>query len=415
MIPSRSRLWRDRDFLHLWLAQSVSAFGARITREGLPIAAILGLGASSAQVGLLAGSAHAAALAVGLTAGGHVDRNRRRGIMMAADLVRALVLVTAPIAALLHLLTLPQLYVTAALVAAASVLFEIADHAYLPSLVAREDLTGANASLSGTESVAEIAGPALAGLLFQFLAAPLALAANAATYLISAGFLSGIRKPEPAPTPQPDAHWRADIAMGFGAAWRHALVRPVLLMSSVHALFGGIFSALYILFCLKVVGLSPGPMGATIAVGGLGALVGAGLAGALSRRLGVGPAILAALVLVAVSVAAIPMAPADPKAGMAVLMVSQFFGDASGVAVLILTSSVRQSVLPGEVLGRVGAAFHALGGGLALVGAVGGGLLGESLGVRGALAVAAAGFAAAPVLGVLSPIRQLREIPAEVS
>lgn len=101
-------LWRDRDFVRLWLAQSVSAFGGRITREGLPIAAVLTLGASPAQLGLLSALSHGPALIVGLAAGGFIDRNRRRGLMMAADLVRAAVLATIPVAALLHVLTLPS-------------------------------------------------------------------------------------------------------------------------------------------------------------------------------------------------------------------------------------------------------------------------------------------------------------------
>lgn len=301
-IPA-SALWRDRDFIRLWLAQGVSAFGARITREGLPIAAVLTLGASPAQVGLLSALSNGPALIVGLACGGYVDRTKRRGLMMAADLVRALVLATIPVAALLHVLTLPQLYLAAALVGAASVLFEIADHAYLPALVAREDLTRANSSLSATESVAEIAGPALAGVAFQILAAPLAIAANAVTYLVSAFFLAGIRKAEPAPEPEPHARWTDDVALGFSAAWRHPLVRPIFIVTAIHSLFGGIFGALYILFCLRVVGLNPALMGLTIAAGGVGALIGSATAGGLSKRLGIGPALLAAQVLVVLAVA----------------------------------------------------------------------------------------------------------------
>jgi MFS family permease len=410
-MSSSSKLWRDRDFVRLWLAQSVSAFGARISREGLPIAAVLGLGASPAEVGLLAALSNGPALIVGLASGGFVDRSRRRSLMMAADLIRAAVLAVIPIAALLHLLALPQLYVAAVLVGAASALFEIADHAYLPSLVAREDLTRANASFSGTESVAEIAGPALAGALFQFLTAPFAIAANAVTYLVSAVFLAGIGKAEPIPEPHPGARWQDDVAVGFGAAWRHPLVRPILLMTGVHSLFGGIFSALYIVFCLRVVGLSPGLMGLTIAAGGVGALVGAMWAGWMSRQLGVGPAILVALVMVLASVALIPLAPPDPARGMGVLVAAQLLGDSFGVTVAILAASLRQTVLPGAVLGRVGAAFKAMMGGLAVVGALAGGLLGEHLGVRGALAVAAAGFALAPLLSLPSPLRKLRGMP----
>jgi len=410
-MSSESALWRDRDFVRLWSAQAVSAFGARITREGLPIAAVFTLGASPAQLGLLSALSHGPALIVGLAAGGFVDRSKRRGLMMAADLVRALVLASIPVAALLHLLTLPQLYVAAALVGAASVLFEIADHAYLPGLVAREDITRANASLSATESVAEIAGPALAGALFQVLAAPLAIAVNAVTYLVSALFLTGIRKVEPTPEPEPHARWTDDVRLGFGTALRHPLVRPVFLSSWMQSLAGGTFGALYILFCVKVVGLSPSLLGLTIAAGGLGALIGAAVAGWLSKRLGVGPSFLGAQVLVALAIAIIPLSPADPARGMSFLVVSQVLGDAFGVATMILGTSLIQTVMPVAVLGRVNASFRAINGGLAVVGAILGGLLGEAIGVRGAIWVGVAGLALAPLFSLPSPLRRLREMP----
>lgn len=414
-MSSQSALWRDRDFVRLWLAQSVSAFGSRITREGLPIAAILTLGATAPQVGLLAALSYGPALVVGLAAGGFVDRSKRRGLMMGADLLRAVVLASLPIAALLHMLSLPHLYVAAALVGAASVLFEIADHAYLPGLVAREDLVAANSSLTATESVAEIAGPALAGTLFQILAAPIAIALNAVTYLVSALFLAGIRKAEPTPEPEPHARWTDDVALGFTAAWRHPLVRPILLMTSAQSLAGGVFGATYMLFCLKVVGLGPALLGVAIAMGGVGALAGSVLAGWLSRRFGVGPSILGAQALFGVVGVLIAVTPAEPKSGLAFLMVSQFLGDAVAVAAMILGGSLRQTVLPPEVLGRVGATFKAAGGGFAIVGALAGGLLGEALGIRGAIIVGAVGLAVCPLFGLPSPLRRLREMPAPVA
>lgn len=404
-------LWRDRDFARLWMAQSISAFGARITREGLPIAAVLSLGASPGQVGLLAAISHGPALLVGLAAGGFVDRSRRRGIMMAADLVRAAVLATIPIAALLGALTLPQLYIAAALVGAASVLFEIADHAYLPSLVARDRIGRANASFSATESVAEIGGPALAGVLFQVLAAPVAIAVNAVTYLVSAVFLFGIRRPEPAPHPEPQARWTDDVRLGFGVALRHPLVRPVFLSSWMQSLGGGIFSALYILFCVEVVGLTPALLGLTIAAGGVGALIGAAVAGPVSRRFGVGPTFVGAQVLAAMSIAMIPLAPPIPTSGMSVLVASQILGDLLGVTTMILGTTLIQTVMPVQVLGRVNAAYKAATGGLVVVGALLGGLLGEGMGVRGAIWVGVAGLAAAPLLSFPSSLRRLREMP----
>lgn len=402
-MPNLPALWRDPDFVRLWSAQAVSAFGARITREGLPIAAVLSLGASPADVGLLAAISHGPALLVGLAAGGFIDRSRRRGIMMAADLMRAAVLATIPIAALLGLLTLPQLYVAAALVGAASVLFEIADHAYLPSLVARDQIGRANASFSGTESVAEIGGPALAGLLFQLLAAPIAIAANAVTYLVSAVFLFGIRKPEPEPQPEPHARWTDDVRLGFGAALRHPLARPVFLSSWMQSLGGGIFSALYILFCVEVVGLTPALLGLTIAAGGVGALIGAAVAGPASRRFGVGPTFIGAQVLVALAIAIIPLSPPDPARGMGFLVVSQILGDLLSVTTMILGTTLVQMEMPVHVLGRVNAAFKAATGGLMVAGALLGGLLGEVLGVRGAIWVGVAGLALAPLLSLPGP------------
>lgn len=409
----QTRLWRHPDFVRLWIAQAISAFGARITREGLPIAAALSLGASPGQIGLLAAVANGPALVVALAAGGRIDRGRRRGLMMAADLVRAGMLATLPVAALFHALTLPHLYIAAAVVGAASVLFEIADHAYLPTLVERDDLMEANASLSATESVAEIGGPALAGVLFQLLTAPLAIAVNAATYLASAVSLATIRsrEPEPEPAAGPPPRWTVDLVVGFSRVWRNSLTRPVMLITALHGLFGGAFAATYILFCVRIVQLSPAQLGLTIAAGGVGALAGAILAGRIIRSLGIGRALSLALCMVAISVLLIPLAPANPTRGMPVLMAGQVLGDAFGVMIMILNSSLVQSVLPLPVLGRAGAALKATGGGVAVTGALLGGLAGEMMGVRGTMWIGVAGFLITPLVVLASPLGRLRQMP----
>lgn len=409
----RLPLWRQPDFRRLWAAQAVSDFGARITREGLPMMAVMSLAASPSQLGLLAAIASGAALLVGLSAGGFVDRSRRRGILIGADLVRAAVLVTVPAAALLHLLTIWQVYAAAALVAAASVLFAIADHAYLPGLVARQDLTDANAKISATESLAEVGGPALAGLLFQWLTAPIAVALNALTYLISAAFLARIRAPEPPLEAEPKRRrWTDGIRTGAATAWAEPTVRPLLLMSAANGVFGGFFSALYIVFALKDLHLTPALLGLAIACGGAGALAGSVLAQPMARVLGLGPAILAAGALGVAGAWLIPLAPPNPVGGMTLLVASQLLGDCFGVVLIILAVSLRQSLIPQKLLGRVGATFQAVGGGTAVAGALVGGALGQVLGVREALFVAVAGMAFAPLIGLFSPLRRVREIPA---
>ena len=154
MAPPQT-LWHHRDFIRLWVAQGISAFGARITREGLPILAVTTLAASPGALGVLAAVGSGAALIVGLTSGGFIDRSARRPILIGADLLRAVVLCSLPLAALFGLVTLPHLLVAAALVTGASVAFDIASHAYLPTLIGKPQLLEGNARLAATEAVAE--------------------------------------------------------------------------------------------------------------------------------------------------------------------------------------------------------------------------------------------------------------------
>lgn len=366
--------------------------------------AVLSLDATPAMLGVLAGLSYGPAVIVGFIGGGFVDRRRRRPIMIAADLIRAAILITIPIGAWLGLVTLPLIFVAAAVVGATSVLFDIADHALLPSLLTPEQLVDGNAKLATTESIAEMGGPALAGFLFQWLAAPFALAINAATYLVSAGFLATIGTAEPLLVPAPPEPWIRDITQGFRIAWTDLRVRPLLLMAAFQGLFGGIFAALYVLFALKTLGLSPAMLGLTIGFGGLGALAGSFLAAPLSRRLGMGRAILAMGFAMPLISLLIPLAPAAPWVGVVVLIASQVLGDAAGVAYNVLASSFRQTRLPPAMLGRVAGAFQAASGGTLLIGAVSGGLIGGVIGVRQALFVAAIGLAFGPIVALFSPL-----------
>jgi predicted MFS family arabinose efflux permease len=405
-------LWRHADFLKLWAAQAVSSFGSRITREGLPLAAILTLDASPAQLGILAALARGPGLIVGLFAGGWIDSAHRRPLLIGADLFRMALLMTVPLAAWSHLLTMPQLYVVAALIGAASILFDIADHAYLPSLIGKPDLLEGNAKLAVTESTAEIGGPALAGVLFQVFTPPIAILVDAATYLVSALSLGAIRTPEPPPVPRKrNQHWLADLKFGFEAVMGQPLIRPMLIMTVVQTFFGSFFAGLYMLFAIKTLGLSTSLMGVTIAVGGVGALSGALLARLSVARLGPGPAILVMGMISAVSALLIPLAPASVVGGTVVLMIGQWFGDAFAVAAMVPAGTLRQTVFPREVLGRTGAVFHVAAGAMAVVGAIVGGVAAEHVGIRPTMWVGALGIIAGQLILVFSPLRQLSKMP----
>jgi hypothetical protein len=411
-LAPKGALWRQSDFLHLWGAQTVSDFGAWITRTGLPMMAVMGLAATPAQLGLLSALVSGPALLVGLAVGDFVDHTARRPVLVAADLVRAAILITLPIAAWLHLLSMLQLYAAGALVAAASALFDIADHAYLPGLVGKDLVTDANAKMSATESLAEMSGPAVAGVLFQWLTAPIAVAVNAATYLVSALMLARIRIVEPPLAPGARRRgWVDGVVTGAQTSWNEPRVRALLIMTGVGGLFGGFFGALYIAFVLRNLGLGPVLLGLGIAAGGFGGLVGSLLAQPLARWLGVGPAICVTGVLSALGTMIVLLAPANPVGGMACLVVSQIMGDAFGIVPLILATSLRQTLLPQTLLGRVGATFRVAGGGTAVIGALAGGALGQALGLRETLLLAIAGLMFGPLYGLLSPLRKVRQMP----
>jgi MFS family permease len=398
--------------MRLWAAQTVSSIGARIAREGLALASVLTIDAKPFQLGILAALIMGPSVLVGFFAGGFVDRSRKRSIMIFADLLRALVLLSVPGAAWLHLLTMEQLYIVGALIGGANILFDISDHAYLPHLIARDDLMEGNTKLSTTESLAEVGGPALAGILVQALTAPFAIAVNAATYVVSALFLGSISSKEHVPEhPKTRPTLLSDLAQGYSALADLPVLRPLLFMSIVSPLFGGTFSALYVIFAIKTLGLSPSLMGLTVAVGGIGSLAGTAISRRLAARLGVGKAIILGFIVSAVSAVFVPLASGPLVLKLASLMIAQFVGDSMAVAAMIPAASLRQGLIPRERLGRA-AAFLSVGAGAsAVVGALAGGSLGSAFGPRSALFLAAAGLIVMPLWACTTPLWGLAGIP----
>jgi MFS family permease len=406
-------LWSHAGFLRLWAAQTVSSFGARITREGLALASVLTIDARPWQLGILAALALGPGLLVGLVAGGFVDRSRKRAIMIGSDLARTAVLATVPAAAWLHLLSMNQLYAVALAMGALSVLFNIADRAYLPHLIAREHLMEGNTKLSTTDSLAEIGGPALAGTLVQLLTAPFAIAVNAGTYLFSAVFLFLIREREDLTDEhRKHATMLSDLRAGFAAYLRNPLIRPLMLIAGLNPLFGGVFSALYIIFAIRTLGLHPWLLGLVIGVGGVASLIGTWMSPLLVRRFGIGRTIVYGYLIAGISAVCVPLAAAPTWYAVAMLTTAQLFGDSFAVAGMIPSASLQQSVIPRRLLGRAGAAMSVAGGAPAVVGALLGGLAGTFLSPRLALLFAASGIALTPLLGVFSPLPGLRAIPA---
>jgi MFS family permease len=412
MTNQASGLRGHRDFMRLWGAQAVSSFGARIAREGLPMAAVITLKAGPQALGLFAALTLGAQAAVGLFAGALADRLPKRRLLIAADLARALVLAAIPLAALFGRLTLIEIYLAAVLLGAANVVFDVADHAYLPSLIDKADLTEGNARLSATEAVAEVGGPALTGVLVSLIAPPIAVGLNAVTYVASALILSRIRGGAPSPAAQTAEPSRLDLTAGLRLVLAHPLVRPLWLADVCKSFFGYFFAALYILLALDVLKLTTPMLGLTIAMGGVGGLAGAALAPRLTRRLGPGRMILLAGLAGGGALFLAPLAAGPPLVAMAILAASQLVGDALQTAAGIGSATLRQTILPPEQLGRAGGAFATGAAAAGVLGALTGGALGGAIGPRETLLIAAAGVTAASLFVVFSPLRSLASAPA---
>ncbi|MFT3809570.1 MAG: MFS transporter [Micropepsaceae bacterium] len=402
-------LWRHRDFLHLWGAQIISAFGSRITRTALPALAILTLGASDGEVAFLGALALLPAVVMGLAASTFIDRVRRRPLMIGCDIVGALALLSIPLAAWAGMLDMLQIYVVAIISGSTAILFALADQTLLPDLVGREHLEEGNAKLATTDSVAEIGGPALAGVLIEILTAPFAILADALSLLWSALLLGRIRAVETPHQETGDTGLAAALA-GLKSVWRSPILSALFGAEAIMMFSFGFFAALYMLFALRVLGMDIGFVGLIISVGGIGALLGAVAGPPLVRRIGLGPAIVLFFTLTIGSSLLIPAATGDDWLSVAFLVTAQLVGDAAAVAYFIQTTTLRQTVTPQAVLGRVNAALLTMHGLVLMVGALIAAPLAEAIGIRATVwtGISLGFIGLLPLL--LSPVSRLRSL-----
>jgi MFS family permease len=403
-------LWSHADFRRLWAAQAVSAVGSRITRTALPIVAISSLNASATAVSFLSAMTMAPGVVIALFASGFIDRSRKRPLLVAMDVARAGLLLTLPAAALLGLLTMTQLVIVAALTGAATAAFVIAKSAYLPRLVQVEQLVEGNTKLQTTGAVAEVAGPSVAGFLIQAVTAPIAVVVDALSFLWSAWWLGRIEAREAtAPDEKPD-HPLADIAAGWSACRGNVVVFPLLIAEGVFGLFAGFFSAMYMLFTLRSLGLDEATVGVIIGVGGIGALWGALAAAPLTRLFGYGRAIVVSLALWVLASVLIPAAEGMGVLTIPLLVAQQLIGDGFLSAFMILAISVRQSALPQDVQARAGATFQVVEGLSLPIGALIAGPLAEIVGAGGVLWIAIGGALIPLAILSLSRLAALRKL-----
>lgn len=401
-------LWGHGDFLKLWTAQTISVFGDRFSELAIPLIAVLTLGATPSQMGILTAVTRAPFLLIGLFAGVWVDRLPRRPILITGDLGRAAVLLSIPLAAALGSLSMLHLYAVGVLVGILTVFFDVAYQAYLPALVHRGQLVEGNSKLEATRSLAGLAGPSIAGVVIQFLSAPLAIVLDAISFVASGGLIGLIRQREGSTGRPIRAPMLVEVREGLSVVLGNPLLRSIAGSTGTFNFFSSALFALFILFATRELKLGPAQIGVIFSIGGVTGLIGSLTAGRVANRLGVGRTIVGASLLA--GLALVPVAAAS--AGTAwLLILSVMLGSFANPIYNINQVSLRQAITPHRLQGRMNATMRFLVWGTMPLGGLLGGALGASLGLRAAIAVAAAGGLLAFPWVALSPVRTLRAIP----
>lgn len=406
----RGGLWRHADFRRLWIGETVSHFGTSISQLALPLVAILALHASTWQVGLLAACQTAAFVAVGLPAGAWVERMRFRSVLIVNDLVRAALLAWVPLAQLLGVLTIEQLYVVALATGVSTVFFDVAYQSYLPQLIDRELLVEGNAKLQASDSVSQVSGPGLGGALVQALTAPYAVLVDAASFLWSAAWVARIEVRPPRPERSPDRNLVGEIRDGLRFVFGNRMLRAIALCASSANLFNSVITAVFYVLLARELRLSPGVIGLVTSTAAVGGLIGALVARRFAAKVGQGPAIWIASAVIGPSALVIPFVRHDWTVGLLVL--AQLVHWIAIVVANINQLSFRQALCPPGMLGRMNATMRFVVWGAMPFGALIGGVLGSTIGVRDTLLAAAVAQSLVFLPVFLSPLRRMREAPS---
>jgi MFS family permease len=396
----------------LWSGQTLSEVGSSIAQLAIPLAAVVLLNASALQIGILSAMTMLPHLLVSLPAGAIVDRKAKRKLMIWCDLGRMVLVGSIPFVTIpglgLHV-TLAHLFVVALLSGILTVFFDVAYNSYPPLLLDKKDLFDGNAKIGTTAALAQFAGPPIGGALVGLIGAARAITFDAFSYGVSALSLSLIHKPEPKREPRADGRKaRHEIAEGLGFVLKHPIIRKLVACGATTNLFSSIFTAMSIVFLVRILHVKPGYIGLVWSVSAVGGIVGGTLAGRLSKRFGVARMIWMAPLVLGLPIFLQPAA--QPGWGVLLYMVGYFFFGLHGVIFNVAQRSYRQAITPPELLGRMNASIRFIAWGTLPIGATLGGVLGSQLGVRETIWIGVAGTWLSGFWVFFSPLRKMRDI-----
>lgn len=401
-------LLREQQFRRYWTGQTVSLLGDEVSYLAVPLAAVFVLHVGATGMGWLRFAGLLPALLFSLPAGAWADRRgRRRQTMIAADLARAALMASLPLGYAFGVLTFVQLCVVVFAVGTLAVVFDVCNATLFVSLVRPEQYVSGNSLTSGSRAFAFVAGPSAGGLLVQVLAAPLALLADAASYLASAWQLARIAPVEPPAAER----GKGQLTEGLRFLARSPLLRAMLACVATISFFNFAFHTLVVLYAVDELGLSAGTLGLVIGAGAVGSLLGAVVSSRIIAAIGIGPALTVGAVAFPAPLVLVPLAGGPTPLLLAAFFAAEFL---SGLGVMLLdiaAGSLQAAVIPHALRARVSGGFRTVNYGVRPLGALAGGFLGSAIGLRPALWL----VTVAATLGALwllpSPVPHTRDLP----
>jgi predicted MFS family arabinose efflux permease len=401
-----------RDFRQLWAGDTISQLGTQVGGIALPLLAVTVLNADEFQMGLLVTFETLGFLVIGLPAGAWVDRMRKRNVLFAGDVVRALALLALPVAHLLNVLTFPLLLAVAAAVGVATVLFDVSYQSYLPSLVPPERISEGNAKLQLSQSTAQVIGPGLGGALVRSIGAPLVILIDAVSFVVSALFTLRIRQREVPMSKAGRRSLAAEIGEGLTFVVRQPLLRRIVATTGICNLFATMGQAILVLFAIRDLGVGEAGLGVALSIGAIGGLAGAIAAETIIRVAGEGRSIAFSLLPTLLTAPLVPLSfGRDERVAIAMLAVSMAVFGFGTVVYNVAQVSFRQRLCPRPLLGRMNASVRFIVWGTMPIGAFLGALIGGQCGALTALWVGVAGEALGVLPVLLSPLRGMRKLP----
>ena len=384
----------QKQFVRFWLGESISMIGSSVSDFAVPLVAVITLHATPGQMGVLRAVAAAPGIFLGLFAGVWVDRVSRQHLLIATALVAAVLVASVPVAYALGSLSLTQLFVVALAFGLLGSFWWPAWNAFLPSVVEPGLLFDANSKLVFSWSVTGITGPGLGGILVQAVGAPFSLLFDAGSFLVSASFLATVRpRTEERPEGNEAGRMLDRIRDGLRLTFLDPMQRAVTVPRAILDFFDAFSASVVVIYVIRVVGLSPGLMGLAFALSAVGFVVGSVVAPRFEHRFGVHGAIVWGLPLVGLSPYTMVFANRGLPEWVNVLFFAMpgLIGGFGGVIQHIGLQALRQSITPERLLGRVYASAGVLGHVMMVAGALLGGFLGETVGLRPAVVVLSLG------------------------